>query len=218
MLNPVSLPVPGSSQCQTDSKAAKCPYIYLFPKSMYLPNVIGMLLGFFCCPKSLLTVILQGKQSLFLPDLVCNSICQPSNEVFTLPAIFRMESIWNGWIPTSFHGLDMDNFLAGNPANLLFHAHYGIHMEHLWNGTFVEEWMFSTGNRDMVIYLELGGIERKGRIGTKGKWIGYLAYIENVRRHVGACFFQLSCKRWRESARRPIVLLTVAWECVSWRA
>ena len=23
-------------------------------------------------------------------------------------------SIWNGWIPTSFHGLDMDHFLAGN--------------------------------------------------------------------------------------------------------
>ena len=76
--------------------------------------------------------------------------------------------------------------------------------------TAVEELMFSTGNRDMVVYLELGGIERKGRIGTKGKRIGYLACIENVRRRVGARFFQLFCKRWRESARRPIVLLTVA--------
>ena len=48
--------------------------------------------------------------------------------------------------------------------------------------------MFSTGNRDMVVYLELSGIERKGRIGTKGKRIGYLAYVENVRRRVGARF------------------------------
>ena len=54
--------------------------------------------------------------------------------------------------------------------------------------TTVEERMFSTGNRDMVVYLELSGIERKGRIGTKGKRIGYLAYVENVRRRVGAHF------------------------------
>ena len=58
----------------------------------------------------------------------------------------------------------------------------------------VEERMFSTGNRDMVVYLELCGIERKGQIGTKGKWIGYLAYVENVRRRVGMRFVQLSCK------------------------
>ena len=74
----------------------------------------------------------------------------------------------------------------------------------------MEEQTFSTGNRDMVVYLELGGIERKGWIGTKGKRIRYLAYIENVRRHVGVRFVQLSCKRWRESTRCPIVLLTVA--------
>ena len=51
-----------------------------------------------------------------------------------------------------------------------------------------EERMFSTGNRDMVVYLELSGIERKGQIGTKGKRIGYLAYVENMRRRVGARF------------------------------
>ena len=52
----------------------------------------------------------------------------------------------------------------------------------------VEERMFSTGNRDMVVYLELSGIERKERIGTKGERIGYLAYVENVRRRIGARF------------------------------
>jgi hypothetical protein len=41
------------------------------------------------------------------------------------------------WIPTPFHGLHMDYFLAGNPAIFLFHTHYGIHMQSMdwsmWN-------------------------------------------------------------------------------------
>ena len=56
--------------------------------------------------------------------------CLWALEIFTLPIIFCIDSIW---ILTSFHGLDMDNLLAGNPANFLFHAHYEIHMECLWN-------------------------------------------------------------------------------------
>ena len=48
----------------------------------------------------------------------------------------------------------------------------------------MEEQTFSTGNKDMVVYLELGGIERKGWIGTKGRRIRYLACreCEKVRR------------------------------------
>ena len=38
-------------------------------------------------------------------------------------------SIWNGWIPTPFHVLHIDYFLAGNPAIFSFHSHYGVHME-----------------------------------------------------------------------------------------
>ena len=45
-------------------------------------------------------------------------------------------SIWNGWIPTPFHGLHMDYFLAGNPAIFSFHTPYGVHMESIWNGPF----------------------------------------------------------------------------------
>jgi hypothetical protein len=57
-------------------------------------------------------------------------------EVFTLPGIFHMDSIWNGWIPPPFHGFHMDYFLAGSPAIFPFHTHYGFHMECPWNGVF----------------------------------------------------------------------------------
>ena len=39
------------------------------------------------------------------------------------PIMFHMKSIWNGWIPTPFHGIHMDCFLAGNPAIFSFHTH-----------------------------------------------------------------------------------------------
>ena len=45
-------------------------------------------------------------------------------------------SIWNGWIPTTFHGLHMDYFLAGNPAIFSFHTHYSI-----WNPYGMDHYM-----------------------------------------------------------------------------
>ena len=53
-------------------------------------------------------------------------------------------SIWNGWIPTPFHGLHMDYFLAGNPAIFSFHTHHGVHMESIWNGPFHGHSMFQS--------------------------------------------------------------------------
>ena len=58
------------------------------------------------------------------------------NEVFTLPGIFHMDSIWNGWIPPSIPWIPYGIFLAESLAIFSFHTHHGIHMECPWNGEF----------------------------------------------------------------------------------
>ena len=65
-------------------------------------------------------------------------------EVFTLPGLIHMESMWNPWnpspIPCGIHGIhhqfhveSMEWMLAGTTANSLFHGHHGFHVEWSWN-------------------------------------------------------------------------------------
>ena len=50
-------------------------------------------------------------------------------EVFTLPGIFHMESIWNGWIPPWIPWIPYGILLGESSAIFSFHPHHGFHME-----------------------------------------------------------------------------------------
>ena len=48
-------------------------------------------------------------------------------QYLTLPSIFHMDSIWNGWIPPPFHGLHMEWCIKYDKIETLT-------MESTWNG------------------------------------------------------------------------------------
>jgi hypothetical protein len=51
-----------------------------------------------------------------------------SGQYFTLPGVFHMDSIWNGWNPSSFHGIHMECCII--PAKIKnYTMEDGIHME-----------------------------------------------------------------------------------------
>ena len=61
------------------------------------------------------------------------SLIHDIEQYLTLPSIFHMDSIWNGWIPTPFHGVHMEWCIKYDKIQTLT-------MEYTWNGM---EWSWN---------------------------------------------------------------------------
>ncbi|EDR13492.1 uncharacterized protein LACBIDRAFT_308479 [Laccaria bicolor S238N-H82] len=89
-----------------------------------------------CCFKQWTGDDLKALMKVYLPAI---SGYVPSQMVCSKPPSRRRSLhslLFSMWIPTSFHGLHIVKFLAGKPAIFLFHIHYGVHLDCIWNGPF----------------------------------------------------------------------------------
>ena len=62
------------------------------------------------------------------------------HQYFTLPGIFHMESIGNGWIPPSFHGFHVEYCITSAKIKKYTMEWYVMKMESIWNASMESIW------------------------------------------------------------------------------